>query len=419
MRMNCPFDLLTMTATAMITVASTPTTFAAQDSTGSADKVAPAAQAACVITPGGTSADKPGGDLEDRLEVMRRFTQVVGLQVKDHEDHVVGKINDLVLEVGSWRVLCAVVTPAAGAEKGPVQQVQVLVPAEAFATVDEARASLSEGKANVASAPRLPDAGREIALDKLVSAAYSHFHLALFRDGASAGCGLVKASKLTGLPVGNKVHEDLGNLMELMIDLPKGRVMFAVLSLDGSEGARYAVPPGILAMAAGSGLLVMDVDRLKVTQVAHQGGTIFEKMPVPEWAAATYQFYGQEGFGGSASTASSDLIRQNVLGIVDNGPAPTPAADGATAAAPAADPAKMSRAAGVPDAEITKRVLTAMIRDDLGNSYSYKQIKIVTVNGQVTLQGHARTKKQREELGKAAESVVGPGFVMNEVDFKK
>src|SRR5262249_17406029 len=85
----------------------------------------------------------------------------------------------------------------------------------------------------------------------------------------------------------------------------------------------------------------------------------------------------------------------------------------------APDAAPANKAAGVPDNEITRQILTAMIREDFGNTYATKLFKIVTVNGHVTLQGKVKNQKQKDAFGKAAESVVGPGNVDNQLEVKK
>jgi sporulation protein YlmC with PRC-barrel domain len=50
------------------------------------------------------------------------------------------------------------------------------------------------------------------------------------------GRRLLAASTIEGTPVQNQAGEDLGEINELMIDLEKGRIAYAVLSFGGFLG---------------------------------------------------------------------------------------------------------------------------------------------------------------------------------------
>lgn len=61
------------------------------------------------------------------------------------------------------------------------------------------------------------------------------------------GRRLLSASTIEGTPVQNQAGEDLGEINELMIDLEKGRIAYAVLSFGGFLGLGdklFALPLG-------------------------------------------------------------------------------------------------------------------------------------------------------------------------------
>jgi hypothetical protein len=61
------------------------------------------------------------------------------------------------------------------------------------------------------------------------------------------GRRLLAASTIEGTPVQNQAGEDLGEINELMIDLEKGRIAYAVLSFGGFLGLGdklFALPLG-------------------------------------------------------------------------------------------------------------------------------------------------------------------------------
>src|SRR5260370_42556949 len=55
--------------------------------------------------------------------------------------------------------------------------------------------------------------------------------------------------------------------------------------------------------------------------------------------------------------------------------------------------AKVNKAAGQTDQQITQNILTELVRDNMGGTYAYKKVKIITVNGQVTLRGKVKNEK--------------------------
>jgi sporulation protein YlmC with PRC-barrel domain len=63
--------------------------------------------------------------------------------------------------------------------------------------------------------------------------------------------GVLAASTLAGDSVRNSAGEDLGKLDEIMIDIPSGRVAYAVLSFGGVLGMGnklFAVPWSLLGV---------------------------------------------------------------------------------------------------------------------------------------------------------------------------
>jgi sporulation protein YlmC with PRC-barrel domain len=335
------------------------------------------------------------------LAVMQRFTQIAGLPVKTRQDRTIGKMDDLLIDLHSGTVLCALMTPA-----GADDDVFVAVPAQSFTSTDQKRAVLNAAKETVQSAPRLANSATDdAAIAKAISDAYEHFHQPGMWNGSATPAGIVRASKLIGCSVRNKAGEDLGNVKDFMVDLLTARMVYNVLSLDGSDLNRYATPPSALAMDPGKTFLLLNAAKAQITETAHKGADLANQMADPPWAAATYRLY-------DSATASADPTRENVRARIDT---PASASTGAsTAPAPTSAPPP-----ALPDEEIKKRILTAIIRDDIGNAYSYKQLKIVTENGHVTLEGRTKSAKQKAELGKLAESVVGPGNVDNQLEVRK
>lgn len=76
-----------------------------------------------------------------------------------------------------------------------------------------------------------------------------------------------KASSLVGMEVRNTQNEKLGEIKDLAIDLPSGKIAYAVLSVGGflGIGDKYvAVPPSAFHVAPDEHTIVLDADKAKV-----------------------------------------------------------------------------------------------------------------------------------------------------------
>jgi sporulation protein YlmC with PRC-barrel domain len=83
-------------------------------------------------------------------------------------------------------------------------------------------------------------------------------------DGSGPGPRLMTASTLEGDSVVNAVGEDLGKIEEIMLDVPLGRIAYAVLSFGGFLGIGnrlFAIPWHVLELDPLNHRFVMDVSR--------------------------------------------------------------------------------------------------------------------------------------------------------------
>jgi sporulation protein YlmC with PRC-barrel domain len=97
---------------------------------------------------------------------------------------------------------------------------------------------------------------------------------------------VLSASTLEGDSVRNEAGEDLGKIDELMIDIPTGRVAYAVLSFGGflrMGNKLFAVPWSVLRVDEDNKQFIMPVDK-KVLENAPG----FDKDNWPDMADATW-----------------------------------------------------------------------------------------------------------------------------------
>ena len=110
---------------------------------------------------------------------------------------------------------------------------------------------------------------------------------------------VLSATAVLGDAVVNRAGESLGKIEELMLDLEKGRVAYAILSLGGFLGMGeklFAVPFEALKLDASREHFTLDVDKNKLKNAPG-----FDKMNPPQasdrtWGAEVYKFYGYKPY---------------------------------------------------------------------------------------------------------------------------
>jgi hypothetical protein len=108
------------------------------------------------------------------------------------------------------------------------------------------------------------------------------------------------ASTLTGDAVVDPHGEPLGRVEEIMLDVPSGRIAYAVLSMQDApqEGARklFAVPWLALTLDSERRRFILDVDRERLRQAPGFDPQRWPTMAEPTWASTLYEYYGVEPY---------------------------------------------------------------------------------------------------------------------------
>jgi sporulation protein YlmC with PRC-barrel domain len=109
----------------------------------------------------------------------------------------------------------------------------------------------------------------------------------------------LSASSIIGTPVRNQAGENVGKIEELMIDLARGRVAYAVLSFGGFLGMGdklFAIPWERMNVDFDERMIVLHVDK-KMLEFAPG----FDKNDWPNtgedaWLTDVYEYYGQDPY---------------------------------------------------------------------------------------------------------------------------
>jgi sporulation protein YlmC with PRC-barrel domain len=125
---------------------------------------------------------------------------------------------------------------------------------------------------------------------------------------------VLSASTVVGDRVRNPAGEDLGKIEEIMLDVPGGRIAYAVLSFGGFLGIGdklFAVPWRALQIDTGEHEFILEIDR-KMLETAPG----FEKhqwpdMADPEFSGPVHKFYKQAPYWEHDFTDAGDGVSDN------------------------------------------------------------------------------------------------------------
>jgi sporulation protein YlmC with PRC-barrel domain len=105
---------------------------------------------------------------------------------------------------------------------------------------------------------------------------------------------VLSASTLAGDSVRNAAGEDLGTINEIMIDIPSGRVAYAVLSFGGFLGMGdklFAVPWNALKVDEDDKCFILNVDRRTIEQAPGFDKNNWPDMGDVAWGTQLYTYY--------------------------------------------------------------------------------------------------------------------------------
>jgi len=123
-----------------------------------------------------------------------------------------------------------------------------------------------------------------------------------------------KASSLIGMDVVNPQNQKLGDVKDLVLELPSGRISYAVLSVGGflGMGEKYiAVPPSAFSFSPNGKDLVLNADKAKIENAP---GFAKNDWPDPKNPGAIHSAYWQSEAGALGAPGTYSSGTQSSLG---------------------------------------------------------------------------------------------------------
>jgi sporulation protein YlmC with PRC-barrel domain len=113
------------------------------------------------------------------------------------------------------------------------------------------------------------------------------------------GPEVLSADTLSGDDVVNDAGENLGEIRDIMIDVPSGRVAYAVLSFGGFLGMGnklFAIPWQALQLDADNKRFILDMDKERLETAPGFDKDQWPSMADNEWARDVHEYYGQRPY---------------------------------------------------------------------------------------------------------------------------
>jgi len=116
---------------------------------------------------------------------------------------------------------------------------------------------------------------------------------------------VMSAGTLAGDRVRNAAGDDLGKIEEIMLDVPSGRVAYAVLSFGGFLGMGnklFAVPWNALTIDEAEHQFILNVDKQVLESAPGFDKDNWPDMADPSWGSQIYSHYGYTADWDTAQT---------------------------------------------------------------------------------------------------------------------
>jgi sporulation protein YlmC with PRC-barrel domain len=229
-----------------------------------------------------------------------------------------------------------------------------------------------------------------------------------------------KASELIGMNVKNRENEKIGEIKDLIVDLQSGHIAYAVVSSGGILGIGdklVAVPARSFEYSDTDKKLVLNVDKQTLANAPR-----FEKDRWPDisdvrWNTEVYQHYGQQPYWSDRDAVNPGRenvrTKADIQTDVDNTKRNIRDRDDATLT-------PENQGGSEQDREITRLIRKSIVSETGADkdSLNARNVKIITVNGVVTLRGVVESQAEKDSVEARAKRVAGATKVINQLEVK-
>lgn len=234
------------------------------------------------------------------LGQVAKADEVYGNEVISSDNQKIGKLNNLMVDLESGRVLYGVL----GASKGKVaiapQLFTSTLPIDRELHLRATKAKLETARQFTADMDKPGQWGQASFVDEV----YTYYGQRPWWQGsAPANQGTFhnvhKASQVIGMKVENVNNQSLGEVNNLIVNLPAGRLVYVILSPASSLALGnnlYVLPPQAFTLSADQKNLVSGIDGQKLAAAPHFDKSKWPNLSDTAFAARVYEYYGKQPY---------------------------------------------------------------------------------------------------------------------------
>jgi sporulation protein YlmC with PRC-barrel domain len=250
----------------------------------------------------GTLSTANGNDR--MLGPVERANKLIGKTVYSSDNEKVGKLDNLVIDLESGRILYAIV----GTGTLGIGGHDYAVAPGVFSEAKGENLHMSVDKSKFTGAPEFSsntDKPDQLGQASFISQVYQYFGQPAWWQGGNTATDIGsfhnvhKAKDVIGMKVKNVENADIGKVDNVIVNLTAGRVPYVILNPDSSlnlGGNYFALPPNALTWNADQKYLVSDLTKDKLAAAPHFGKEQWQSLSDPAFGAKVYGYFGKQAY---------------------------------------------------------------------------------------------------------------------------
>ena len=407
----------------------------------------------------------PSAGRAARLNGAAKASEVIGMTVKNYQDEKLGKVEDLAVDVESGRIVQVIIS--SGGFIGIGDTLTAVPPGALHHDVAQKVLHLDANKEKLKSAPKFetakwaeysdadhlsgvyryygqepaftfiqngdavvdvqrnPDATSDLAATRKADGKWAKNRVAgesQFQIPAARLSQVQKASKLIGTSVKNLQDEKLGKVENMLLDLSSGRIVAVIVSSGGFLGMGdelSAVPPSALHFTTDRDSLQLDASKEMLTSAPHFKANQWPDFDQPSYADGVYRAYQVQPYFTTNVTTDGNLTRRNVSDRDDRVLVTKEADNTARNIRDRDDRTLTPLNQGNSKTDVNT---TAQIRKEIiagkNMSMNARNVKIITLDGRVTLRGPVNSAEEKRLIAEIANRIARSENVDNQLEVK-
>jgi len=239
--------------------------------------------------PPGHEATGGTGDFANVEEASR----LIGMNVGNARGVTIGKLTDIVVDLDAGRVVYGVVDLSGRAGS------KAVAPQSLSLAGDDKSLRFTGEQSKLTAAPAW---GTSTDPNNAEFAGRVYTHFGQQHDWFEASRNFRNARRATEVmkaKVENSQNENVGQVQNLMVDLPRGRVLYVILSaapMVGRANHLLAVPPNAFTPGSDRNTLLTGLDKAKLEGAPRFSRTNLRELATPAKAAEIYRYYDKQAY---------------------------------------------------------------------------------------------------------------------------